>query len=72
VAVRHEQRIPRVSIILVWRILQAVVAGSAAGPIRSVDEGLRLTCTEAIELRENLRLTTVLDTILSSAVLTEG
>jgi hypothetical protein len=48
-----------------------VAAGRAARAIGSVDEGSGLTCAEAIELSEDLRLTAVLDMILSGAVLAE-
>jgi hypothetical protein len=72
IASRHVQRIPCVSVVLICRVLQEMMANFAAWPIRSIDEWFGLTSAEAFEFCENLNLTTVLDTVSSSAVLAEG
>lgn len=72
VTIRQEEGIPCVSIVLIWGILQEMMAGFATWSIPSVDESLPFTSAEAFELRQHLYLAAVLDTISSSAVLAES
>jgi len=68
---RCEERIPTVSVVLIYRFLQEMMATLTTRPIRTVNERLGLASAEAIELCQNLGLAAVLDSVAGGAVLAE-